>query len=215
MSPRAKRELGVAVVLCLLGSGLVLLAAGRPWAQVQVAATGLFEARTAEVSGGQLAPGASALGLVGLAGVVALAATRRWGRVVVGVLLLAVGAAVAVLVARTLGSLTSRALAVDGVRAVGAAPADVGATAWPVVALLGAALLALSGVLVGVRGPRWAGLSRRYESPVAAPADDVPAPTPGPVTERSLWEALDRGDDPTARERADGRPADDEPAGGR
>jgi hypothetical protein len=46
------------------------------------------------------------------------------------------------------------------------------------------ALLAATGVLVAVRGPRWPALGARYEAP-------------GPMSERDAWDALDRGEDPT------------------
>ena len=59
---------------------LVLVAAGRSWVDVDVPAGPLADARTDQQTGTELVPGLTALGMVGLAGVVALAATRRTGR---------------------------------------------------------------------------------------------------------------------------------------
>ena len=182
------RELGAAVLLCLVGAFLVLVGAGRDWAVVDVAGTGLLPSRRVGVAGSDLAGGVRALGLVGLAGVVALAATRRWGRVVVGVLLALVGLGVLALVAGT-------DLAAEAVRSVPVAqaggPAEgVRPTGWRAVTGAGGLLLAAAGALVAVRGRRWAGLGRRYDAPAARPAA---VPT-GPA---QLWDALDRGEDPT------------------
>jgi uncharacterized membrane protein (TIGR02234 family) len=64
-------------------------------------------------------------------------------------------------------------------------------TSWPWVAVVGGALIAVSGLVVLVRGGSWPGPASRFEraSPPAAPRrqDDV----------AGTWDALSRGDDPT------------------
>lgn len=213
----AGRRSGPVVVAlgCLAGSSLVLLAAGRTWASVTVRLPAPLPPRLLPLSGRQLAPGAAALGLVGLAGVVALVATRGRGRVATGVLLAVAGAgaAAAALLARM--DLDRRVLRPAG-RAVGldeAYPSAVDATAWPWVAVVGGVLVALAGLVTALRGRCWAGLSSRYEAPVTAggsPDLDGTDPAPalpeqaeagsGPDDRASadLWQALDRGEDPTA-----------------
>lgn len=194
--PRA--EIGLAVLLCLLGAFVLLVAAGRSWAVVDLPGTGLLPARAVGVPGSELVPGLQALGLVGLAGVVAVAATRGAGRIVVGVVLAVVGAGVLALTAGVLSDLTSAALDTAAVRdAGGTSQGSVDGTGWPAFAAVGGLLLAGAGLLVAVRGRRWAVLSRRYDAPAAR--SEAPAPTSGPVAERELWEALDRGEDPTER----------------
>jgi hypothetical protein len=69
------------------------------------------------------------------------------------------------------------ALAVAGAAAV---------TARRSVAVAGAVLLAATGAYVAVRGPRWRGLGARYDAPAQA------------RTDADVWDALDRGEDPTA-----------------
>ena len=192
---RSSRGLGLAVLLCLLGAFVVLVGAGREWASVQVAAGALTDAQTVSVAGTELAGGVRGLGLVGLAGVVALAATRRVGRVVVGALLLLTGAGVvATVVGVDLGAATLDSEAVGS--AGGRVEGDVATTAWPWLTALGGVLLAAAGLLTVARGRSWPGLGQRYEAP-AAREQAAPA-TPAQI-ERSLWEALDRGEDPTAR----------------
>ena len=191
-----RREPLLAGLLCLVGAFLVLVAAGRAWVSVDVIGSALLPDRQVAVGGSDLSPGLPALGLVGLAGVLALAATRGRGRLLVGLLLLAVGVATVVAVLRLeldplrLGGL---ALISDPVREAGGAEGEsFDVTGWSRVAALGGVLVALAGLLVAVRGRRWAALGRRYEPP-AAPEP----PREGPAAERDLWEALDRGEDPT------------------
>jgi len=48
----------------------------------------------------------------------------------------------------------------------------------------------MGGVLTVVRGRTWKGLGSSYEARGAKPVE--------PVTDKGVWDALDRGDDPTA-----------------
>lgn len=191
-----RREPLLAGLLCVVGAFVVLVGVGNPWVVVEVIGSSLLPAREIDVTGGDLAPGLRALGLVGLAGVPALAATRGRGRIVVGLLLLGVGVAVvAVVLRQTAGAgLGGRALLSDAVRQAGGAEGESAApTGWSYGTAVGGVVLALAGLLVAVRGRRWTALGRRYEAPAvaAAPAAE------GPAAERDLWAALDRGEDPT------------------
>jgi len=230
---RSKRELQLAVLLCLSGAGLVLLAGSQAWLVLVQDGQPAFAPRRTPITGRSLEPGVQALGYVGLAGVVALSATRRSGRTLVGLLLLASGAAIVALLAPELGHLPrllrSRRLDTPGTRVYD----HLDMSAWPYCALAGGLLLALAGLLVSVRGRRWAALSGRYEVPAAGPTRDAGASgeagaaheagavheavaaheavavgeagparggTPGGELEpgdRKLWDALDRGEDPT------------------
>lgn len=187
MSPT--RELRAAVLLSLLGSALVLVAASRSWGAALVDQGSRLPVRAVEVTGEQLAPGLRALALVGLAGVVGLLATKRWGRTAVGAVVLACGLGI-VYLALEHGS---------GTAVVDHLPPDVGirqvskvtTTGWPLTTWFGGALVAVSGALVLWRGRRWATLSAAYETPAAR------APEP-PSTDKAVWDALDRGEDPTS-----------------
>ena len=195
MTP-GRRGLTVAIGLCLLGSLLVLGTASRTWVEVVVLRGAVLPETTASVRGSDLVTGLRAVGFVGLAGVLALLATRRTGRVLVGALLALCGAAVVGLVARVMGRLYQEALLTEQVLALSpvGVRTDGPATPWPWLCLAGGALLAATGVLVALRGRRWAEMSRRYDAPAA---QQEAAPVDGEQAERRLWEALDRGEDPT------------------
>ncbi|MGZ6826648.1 MAG: Trp biosynthesis-associated membrane protein [Mycobacteriales bacterium] len=125
-----------------------------------------------------------------------MAATRRLGRVLVGVLVLAAGIGVVVVVVRALvDGLAARGLAESGpARCAGpacAATATSTSPGWAWLAVAGGVLLVLSGALVAVRGRRWAALSSSYQPPVARAEQ-------APVTDKGVWDALDRGEDPTS-----------------
>ncbi|MDX6197048.1 MAG: hypothetical protein QOJ79_199 [Actinomycetota bacterium] len=189
----SRRELVVAVLLCLVGSSAVLLAVSRAWVSYQLPAAAPLPAKSFQVDGTRLAPGARALALVGLAGVAAVLATRRLGRAVIGGLLAAAGLGIVGVVGRALAdpdaAIRRSRPFVDVHFARGASLGP-----WPYVALLGALLVAAAGVVVAVRGRSWAAMSERYDAPART--------SPG---EGSLWEALDRGEDPTNEvDRSDG-----------
>ena len=203
MTP-GRRGLTVAVGLCLLGSLLVLVTVSRTWVEVVVLRGAVLPETTVGVRGADLVTGLRAVALVGLAGVLALLATRRTGRLLVGALLALCGAAVVALVVRVLGRLEREAVLTERVLALSpvGVRADPSPTAWPLLCLAGGVLLAATGVLVAVRGRRWAEMSPRYDSPAARAPE--PAADAG---ERAVWEALDRGEDPTAASPGNGHDA--------
>jgi len=171
-----RRELTTAVVLCALGAALALLTAGRTWRVLP--AKGSVPLPAQELTGTQLLPWLSAVALVGLAGAGALLAMRGKARAVLGLL-----------------------LAVAGLPLVGAGVygAATGRPIFPLLVGLGGALISYAGVRALLRGTSWPALSSRYERPSA--------PEPGKYVERSgpsrsdvaMWDALDRGEDPTSR----------------
>lgn len=114
------------------------------------------------------------LALAELAGAVALVATRRWGRTAVGALLVAVA----------VGSVVA-AFNADDPHVAGPLQHH---QAWRVVYIVAALLVLAAGAAGVVRGRRWSEMSARYEAPGTARQRDP---------EVELWEALDRGDDPT------------------
>jgi uncharacterized membrane protein (TIGR02234 family) len=179
-----RRGLVVAVVLCLAGSALVLLATSRVWLEYATGAAPPLPSRRFSAGGAELVPGARALALLGLAGVAALPATKGRGRQAVGLLLAAAGAGTVAVVVRALLDPLGAARGTDAFRydvAFSGTP-DLGA--WPYVALLGGLVLVAAGSLVVARGRSWTALGARYDAPAAA-------------KEPSPWDALDRGDDPT------------------
>jgi uncharacterized membrane protein (TIGR02234 family) len=177
-----------------MGGGLVLLAVGRPWVELVARRPSPLPDVTLALSGRTLEPLVAGLGIVGLAGVVGLLATRRWGRLIVAaiVALSGIGVAVTALTRLTAPDATeARALLEDAGRSAGTAA--VTATAhpgWPLLAAAGGLLLALGGAVALLRSRRWPTMSTRYETPAAR--------SERPRTDAAVWDALDRGDDPTA-----------------
>lgn len=154
------------------------------------------------VSGSDLAPPLTALSLVGLAAVAAVVGTRGLLRSAVGLLVAAVGATV---VAYAWAG--ARATPSAGTAHLAGTVVGVRHTAWPGVAVAGGVLLVVGGATTLAHGRRWAALGGRYDAPVAARAErangEPGAPSPaadarGATPDKRLWEALDRGEDPTA-----------------
>jgi uncharacterized membrane protein (TIGR02234 family) len=191
----ASRRLGVAVLLCVAGAAVALYGITRTWAVEVTVRPGLPELRSSR-TGTDVAPWVIALALVALAGGGALLATRGLARRVLGGLLAVAGAGVAV------GAILGR-VGLD----VGAAGA--GGTLGPVACVAGGLLVLAGGWSALRHGHEWPGMGARYErrpqgTPPAAAGDhqagtDDRAGTDQRVETRAAWDALDRGDDPTAR----------------
>lgn len=198
---KQRAEFGVALLLLLVGGGGVVLIAGRHWQTIGTHHVG--------VDGRSLDAAPTALGLVALAGVVAVIVTRGPARRALGVLL-AVAGVIAIWRSLDAAGPVSSARAEDILRAkqqvtiIGGAPPSVAThPVWAVLSVVASALVVLAGGLVAVRGGRWAGMSARYQRPAAPHADDA-EPTSEVDAERvrtrahaALWSELERGLDPT------------------
>jgi hypothetical protein len=174
--PRSMRTYPAAVAAGLAGAGLALFAVTRVWAIDIEQRPGLSDLRTVQ-TGAETQPWLIGLAVVGLAGTGALLATRGVVRRVLGALLVLAGAGVAA------GAILAR----SGIDPGSASPV------WPVACVAGGATLAVAGVLAARHGHLWSAMSARYERRPAAPASSDAA------SGRDLWDALDRGEDPTAR----------------
>jgi len=208
----SSREKVLAALFAAAGAGLVLASAGRSWAHGTLTAPVRL---SVSASGSDLTGVPYALGLAGLAGAVALFAVRRIGRYAVGAVLLAAGIGTVAVVASKLGHIDSALLTKAATEAVGATDAKIagiGNEAWPYLTIVGGILIALSGAVTLVRGNRWTGLSSRYDRTAPAPqtpgaahpltAGQSPTATrtkasDAEPTSRDLWDALNRGADPT------------------
>lgn len=176
-----RRELTYAVLLGLAGAGLALWAATRTWTVELTPRPAPLPPVREDRSGGALLPWLPALALVGLAGAGAVLATRGWLRRLVGAVLVLLGAAVAA------GGLTAGFT--GGVNRL-----------WPAFCLVGGVLMMAGGGWTALRGNRWPAMGARYERPARGAGDPaVSAVTQaGPRGATDVWDALDRGEDPTA-----------------
>ncbi|WP_410810910.1 Trp biosynthesis-associated membrane protein [Micromonospora sp. 067-2] len=179
-----RRQLAYAMVLCLVGAGLALWATTRSWSvELTVRPAPLPPVRDAR-SGAALLPWLPALALVTLAGGGAVLATRGRLRRLLGVLLGALGVAVAA------GGGYGLVADLDGVVS----------RQWPALCLLGGLLAVAGGGWTALRGGGWPAMGARYERRSTS-TEGAQAPA-GPVTGRrttEAWDALDRGEDPTDR----------------
>lgn len=188
MTP-ARERLVVVLAVVLAGAGAVLAST-----QTFASATVTGVQHPIAVPGQQAAPALAPLGVVGLALGLALTIARRVGRTVLGAVLLLLGAAI---VAIALPSLLDDAAGTRGAISAATGVTDVAplvvartGSGWPLVAVASGALAAALGVVVLVRGHRWAAGGRRFDAP-SRPAARDPR---NPIAE---WDALTRGSDPT------------------
>ncbi|HZB34384.1 MAG TPA: Trp biosynthesis-associated membrane protein [Streptosporangiaceae bacterium] len=213
----ARRGLLLAALLCAAGAGLVLLAAGRRWAGVEIVGAGTPIVRA--LTGHDLAAPATALGWAGLGGLAALLAVRGRARTAVGAALVAFGAGAGYSSAAGVGRAHVLSVAADKSNLSAFLSTDVHTGGWWWgVSVAGGALLVASGLLTIVRGRRWPGMSARYDAArgggpatadhrepddpgghAAASAPPAAKPPPAATDPARLWQAIDRGEDPTAR----------------
>ncbi|MFD2080316.1 Trp biosynthesis-associated membrane protein [Actinopolymorpha cephalotaxi] len=189
----ARRQFFVALALVLGGAALVLWAAGRTWLAARWAIPN-YPAVHTSVTGAQAAPLARSAGFLGLAGVLAVLATRGRGRQVAGGLVALAGVAAvasAVTFWTRAGAVAEAAVrrAIAGGAGTGGGGSDGATTAtvqaWPWLAVAGGLLVVAGGVLAIARGRTWPAMGSRYDAPAARRTNDDP------------WAALDRGEDPT------------------
>jgi len=226
--PRARRALspGQELVLTLLlgaaGAGLIFLATRQGWAQVRTVPPRPLPASLVSVTGAALVPYADALVIAGLATLAAVLASRGLLRRLTGLLLAVTGAGLAVsafalsrasavaAASANAGPATASAGSVtDGTAAPSVVPNVAGtaphvtfvAAGWQAIVVVGAIAMMCAGLLVLFRAERMAVMSSRYDSP-AGGTDRRPAVperhSVTPADSASIWEALSRGDDPTA-----------------
>jgi uncharacterized membrane protein (TIGR02234 family) len=187
------------LVLVLVSASVILVSGSREWVSGSVD-DAVLGAAALHGRGSDVAPGALAAALVGLASAVAAATAGTVVRVIAAcaTLLAAVlGAAVVIAVlADPSGALGTLAAAGTGRGGTVAAHGRVGSWAW--VALAATLAMGVGGLGALVGGRRWHGLSSRYDAPVAGAVAQ-----PDPAGERtvgggSAWDQLSRGEDPTA-----------------
>lgn len=198
-----RREPWLWAAACVAGAALVLVAAGRTWATVGFARRAA-DAGGIPVTGSDVVPFLTPVALAALAAVAAVAAVRGLPRRLIGAVLALAGAAVAAGAwsgsrdAALLEAAARRASAVA--RAVGAGFAAPAVTwVWPVLTGLAGAVLLAGGAVAVIRADRWPGMSRRYDHRGSHPVRSARAGSRA-GDDAALWDALDRGVDPTADE---------------
>ena len=186
------REYALALLGGAAGAGLILLAVRQRWAEGVFTPPKPLSVQVINVSGADLVPLAGALGLVALACLAAVIATRGALRRAAGALLAALGAGAGVAAAAGVSAATVLSVAASKVGSPGAAAVSgaagsttggstggasgvsmIGATGqaimtgtpWRVAVLAGALLVVAAGLATAWRGPSWPVMSARYDAP--------------------------------------------------
>jgi uncharacterized membrane protein (TIGR02234 family) len=184
-----RRSLLVTVVATAVAGALLLVTSGRTWGAATVAASGAARQHVT-VTGHDVAPSLSALGLALLAMSVALVAARGPLRRVGGLIVVVIGGGVLAGSIRAHNDV-GHALAV---RVFASSAKTVGGSrpVWWLVAAFAGGLAVVAGAAATIGAGRRSGLGARYDSPSAASQR-----TDQPVDQ---WEAIERGQDPTIAE---------------
>jgi uncharacterized membrane protein (TIGR02234 family) len=180
--------------LLLGGGGLGVVAAAQPWWRAvgsDGAGSGGGDAVSVAFSGVQATGGlAQALAVVALVGTVLILALRTRGRRVVGVLLAAVGAGIAVVGAIRLRPSAEAVL--TQVREVSLADQfALNPTAWPWIFAGAGGLIMVGAMLTAVTAGRWPSRADRFQRTAAVRPVDVSDEA------ADVWKAMDAGLDPT------------------
>jgi len=200
------RGYGITLVTGLAGAVAAVVGVSRPWVSATAVVEGL---PTIEVSadGSSLAPLAAALGFVLLAGFGAVVATRGWVRRLLGVVI--VVCAVVVLVSAVALPSGDEVLT-DALSAKGwqGGDYDTGREPWVLVTAVGALVSGAAGLAVALFGAGWPAMGSRYDAPTARSDDAQPGEPARSPSEADLWQAIDRGQDPTGDSATRGGAAD-------
>ena len=190
----ARRGRTLSVVVILLGAAIVLIGSTQTWLTATVESTDI------PAKGSQALALLQPLALAGLALTLALALVGKVLRFVFAGLAVVIGVALAVLIAPIAYEQPVSAVArvvtdhtgVAGVASVSGLVSGISATAWPIISLVAAIVLAFGGLLALVTAAFWRRGTSRYDAPkTSSHAGD------GPLDAVESWDELTRGDDPT------------------
>ncbi len=179
---RWPRSAGLSCGAIAAGVIVVLFSSSPGWLRVVLK----IGAGTIKLTGRGAAPAVVPLALVAAAGLIAIALVRAWARRILAVLIAVAGAGVFAVAVRVAAGPDSVARGSNKVREAGEI-ASVHLAAAPYVCLLGALLIVAGAIAVAATCGQWPNPARRYER-VNANAGRPSDP----------WEALERGEDPTA-----------------
>jgi uncharacterized membrane protein (TIGR02234 family) len=227
LRPRSPGQaLALTMLLGALGAAVAFLATRQSWAEVRTTPPRPLPASLVPITGSALVPYADALVVAGLASLAAVLATKGTWRRVSGLILAGLGAGLAAsaYTASRAGAVAAAAAAIgpasnpgagsvtQGSTSASSVPDIVGATphvamigtGWQIMVVAGALAMVIAGVLVLCNPTRFAVMSSKYDAPIG---DDRARSRrdPEPADSASIWEALSRGDDPTAAGQGRGR----------
>lgn len=189
----------IAVVAVVIAGAVGVISSTQTW----------LVASIADAAGNELpVPGAAAvpvlapLSLAVLALGLALSIVGVVLRIVLAALAAAAGVVLAALTAQvvfarpvtSVASTVTAATGISGVDAVGGIVSGIAATPWPVITLVGWAVLVAAGLYALATARRWRSTGRRFRTEASAEAEPA-TKTPEAI---DAWDGLSRGEDPTA-----------------
>ncbi len=184
------------LVVGLVAATAVTVAVSRPWMEASVRQRGVPTIE-ASVTGAELVPLAGALGVVVLAALGAVVATRGLVRRALGVLVVVASAVivVAAISPHSAGSQLEASLSARGWAGGSYRTSD---EAWRWITLAAAVLSLIAGAAVAAYGHRWASMGARYDAPTAVDdASRSASRQPDELSEADVWREIDHGRDPT------------------
>ncbi|MDQ3732718.1 MAG: Trp biosynthesis-associated membrane protein [Actinomycetota bacterium] len=220
----ARRGLLLAVAGSGTAAAVLWLTAGQTWLQLTLVRNPPLPPVSETFSGADLIAPLVPIGILGGASALALLATGRVGRSIVGVVLILAGALILLRASFFVaeGGMTNAFTWVQQFEEGGLSlHADREASRAPAVfALLGGGMLVTVGVFTVVRARGWPVMGTRFErrsrpgarTDLSGPESHLAAGPTGasaPVTEAAMWAAIERGEDPTSNS-APSHPADAE-----
>lgn len=189
------------LVLMLVSASVILISGSREWVSGS-AGDAVLGASVLHGTGSDIAPGALAAALVGLASAVAAATAGTVVRVIAAwsaMLAAVLGAVVIISILADPGGVLGT-LAAVGTGRTGSVVAHGQAGSWAWVALSATLVMGVGGLCALVGASRWKGLSSRYDPPVAGQTSRTSrlSSTGEPGRRHELeWDQLSRGEDPT------------------
>ena len=181
-----KRGFLATVTMTAVAGALLLLASGRTWGAATVGAAGGARQHVS-VTGHDVVPALSAIGLALLAMSVALLAARGPLRRIGGLIVVAIGAAALAGGFRARNEVGHKL----AVRVFASSAQTVGGSrpAWWLLVVIAGAIAVVAGAATTIGTGRQGGLGARYDAPSAtSTAHDAPA---------DPWDAIEQGQDPT------------------
>lgn len=190
------------LVLMLMSASAILISGSRVWVSGS-AGDAVLGASVLNGRGSDVAPGALAAGLVGLASAIAAATAGKVVRVIAAcsaMLAAVLGMVVIISILADPGGALGT-LAAAGTGRSGSVVAHGRAGGWAWAALSATLVMGLGGFGALVGASRWNGLSSRYDPPAAGhTARESPLSSTGDLGRRreGEWDQLSRGEDPTS-----------------
>lgn len=182
-----KRGLALAVIGYVVAGAVTLFSASQVWFVAQASSPNM-PMISVELSGRAVYPLIAGAGVLLLAAAVGIIALRGWWRSLVAIVvsvvcILALGDVITV----ANGGTPTEAAATE----LGVSATRIEVSTWWLVALCGLVIGLASCLLAAIWGPKWHKLGSQYERQTT--------PTGAPITSSAgIWDALDRGEDPTA-----------------